>query len=361
MPSDNSPRRTVDASLLRVIVDQFVVRAAHPRGDVEQFEKLALGLIENIDADAVAGIARPLCLHPETPPSIFASLFDKGGECARLAFEYAPWLSTRDMLATAEHGPTALAVAIAHRRDLDREIVNALASRSEAEALRALAANGAAHFDASARRALAQAGRDDLTLARILLDRDDLEINAEPLFLAATRLERIAIVLEACRSALVKGASETVRRADPSFVVRLEAAALQKNRDEMARLLADALDCRKCRARAIVADAHGEALALALTALGVGAASATRLFLCADPAISHDADRVRALLALMRSTPQRAAARIMASITGAPRNEKESVRRPGWREEGQATGVVWRRTGAPRASAPSLRKIDQSA
>lgn len=345
MQSERERRRRVDASLLRAIVDQFIQRAVHPPRDIREFEQLALGLIDIVDSETAALILQPLCFNPETPASIFARLFDKGGACAQLAFQYAPTAPARDTLATAEHGPSSLAVALAHRSDLDRETIALLASRSEHEVLRALAANRATHFDASARRALTQAARDDAILARTLLDRDDLDMDAEPLFLAATRLERSAIILNACRRILAQGAMGSLRRADATFVARLELAALRRNRDEMAVLFADALDCRKDRARAIICDPLGEALALALTTVGVDEAAAIRIFLCADIGIAHDADRVRALVALMRATPQAAAARIVNAIVGLARSESELARRPAFRNEAQL-GAGCRR--APR-------------
>ena len=357
MSYDKSQRRIVDASLLKAIVDQFVERPTHPIADVRQFEQLALGLISIVDAETVARVARPLCFNPDTPLSIFERLYEKGGACARLAFEFAPTLPRADLLATAEHGSADLALAIARRRDLDREIVAALGSRSERDVLRALAANRVAHLDAASRRALALAARDDIPLARMLLDRDDLEIDPEPLFLAATRLERMAIILNACRR-VVAGAQTETRRADATFTARLEKAAIRRNRDEMATLLGDALDCRKDRARAILHDALGEAQALMLLAIGVGVDAATRILLCADPPISHDADRVRALRALMRSTPQRAAARVIAAITGSARADRDAPRRTGVRDE--MAGPGWRRA-APRATESAPRKRDHSA
>ncbi|HEY8163873.1 MAG TPA: DUF2336 domain-containing protein [Methylocystis sp.] len=357
MQSDNSQRRTADASLLRAIVDQFVERPTHPIGDMKQFERLALGLIELLDANSVARIVRPLCFYPETPLPVFFGLLQKGGACAELALEFSPGLPRDDLLATARRGAPALARALAKRHDLDRDIVEALAQRGEVDVLRALAANWSAHLDAAARRALVLAARDDLTLARILLDRDDRAIEPEALFLAATRLERTGIILDACRRALATGLPEN-HRADASFISRLERAAVRRDRDAMAALLADALECRKERARALLSDVHGEALALALAALGVDADAATRLFLCADPAISYDIERVRGLIALVRSTPQRAAMQIIASMTGAAKGEREGARRLA-RDEAPA-GSGWRRA-LPRAGAETARKFDQSA
>lgn len=358
MGVDKDQRRSVDASLLRAIVDQFVERSMHPTADVRQFEQLALGLIDIIDSEIVARLALPLCFHPETPPAIFARLFDKGGAAAALAFQFAPNLPQREIMAVAEHGPAPFAAAVARRRDLDRETMLALASRSEGEVLRALAGNLSAHFDAASRRALLTAARDELTLARMLLDRDDLDLDPEPLFLAASRLERRAIVLNACREILAGGASEAPLRANDSFLAEFEAAAQRHDRSAMAALLADALECRKDRARALVVDHLGEAFALALHAIGVPLESATRIFLCGEPGIAQDDEVVRALIGVMRSTPQRAAARIVGAMTGAARSDRENSRRPA-REE---TGACSRRRAAPAQSVSrTSRKLDQSA
>lgn len=357
MPAEISPRRIVDASLLQAIVDQFVERPTHPIGDIRQFERLALGLIDIFDAQTVARIARPLCFHPETPEPVFVRLFEKGGDCAALAVEFSPASPRGDLLALALGGDPSLLCALARRRDLDREIVDALAQSNDAEALRALAANRSAHLDQAARRALTQAARDDLVLARILLDRDDQGIDPEVLFLAATRLERTGVILNACRRALTSGLAE-FHRADTVFSLRLESAAVRRDRDGMAALLADGLDCRRERARALIGDAGGEALALALAALGIDPDAAIRIFLCADPSISHDTDRVRALAALVRSTPQRAALQIVSAATGAMRSEREQRRLQ--RDDVLAGGPGWRRA-TPRLTAEPARKLDQSA
>lgn len=355
MDSDKSSRRIVDASLLRAIVDQFVRRPTHPIGDIRQFEQLALGLIDIVGSASVAQVARPLCFHAETPPSIFARLLGKGGPCAELALEYAPALPRAELQKAALQGAAPLACAVARRADIDRDLTIALAHRGEREVLRALAGNASLHFDPAARRVLTMAARDDATLARMLLDRDDVDLDPEPLFLAATRLERTGIILNACRRTLTAGTLGS-RPAPPDFVARFETAAVARDREAMADLMASALECRKERLRAIFADAGGEALALALAALGYDADAATRVFLCANPAISHDTDRVRALVALVRSTPQRAAAQVVAAFAGAtPRPEKEPARAGALGEDSYAARG-WRRVVAAPPTGDSTRK-----
>jgi uncharacterized protein (DUF2336 family) len=269
-----------------------------------------------------------LCLHPETPESVIGRLFDKGGECARIAFESARNISAADLLATAEYGPIEAAVAIARRADLGRTVVSALVSRPEPEVLRTLAANRNARLDRAALRVLVLAGRDDLKLGRLLLDRRESNLDIEPLFLAATRIERAAIMLEATRCALIDQAPDGAPRADGGALAEaLEYAALAHDNEAAAELIADALDCRKSRARTILSDQSGEALALVFLVLGFGEEAATRLLSCADPRISSDAGCVRSLVALMRFIPVRAAKRIVTSMTGAARTEKEPPRR----------------------------------
>ncbi|PPD44625.1 MAG: hypothetical protein CTY15_06685 [Methylocystis sp.] len=350
MLPDKNSRRIVDASLLRAIVEQFVSRPSHPVADIRQFEQLALGLIDIVDADKVATATRALCFHPETPLSIFQRLLEKGGACAELAYGFTPAPSRSDLLETARNGAASLARAIATRADLDREIVEALLCRSEREIVRALAGNRAAHLDLAARRALSLAGRDDVILARMLLDRDDLDVDPEPLFLAATRLERMGIILDACRKA-VAGDDLDQRAVSADFAQRLESAAVRRDRGALAALLAAALDCRKERAETLLTDTHGEALALALVALGFSPEAATRLFLCADAAIAYDADRVRALAALVRSTPQRAAMRVVVAVTGAGKSERAHPSRHGSRDNVSAPG--WRH--APMVAAPESK------
>jgi uncharacterized protein (DUF2336 family) len=321
MPHDGSERRRADQAVFAAIVDAFLSRPLHPRADLDQFEELACGLIRSLDSDSVADHAARLCRHPETPRAVISELLETGGRAARIAFELAPSIHPALVRVTAEHGPPELAAAIARRATLERKIIAVIALRSESEALCALAANRRLHLDQATRRALVQMARDDLALARILLDRDDLSLDPEPLFLAAHRKERRAIIVAASARALASTAPETARPS-PQIAAAIEAAALARDVARLAEALAEGLDCRKSRARAILADPGGEALALALLALGVGEDAAIRIFLGAEIETA-DVERVRALVALMRSTPPRAAQRIVAAVTGASRPEKD--------------------------------------
>lgn len=322
--------RKIDRALLRTIVEQFVVRTGYRPSELQEFERLAGGLMDLAEPEAVADVAEMLCRHPETPPELIVRLFDLGGACARIAFEHSPYAPFAELCAHAEHGSPDFAAAIARRGDLSRDVISILAARSEAEVLHALAANRQAYLDPGALRSLIQLARDDQALARILLDREDLDVDPEPLFLAATAEERQQIILSACRSALTSNAIEAAPRPDRYLGVELETLALAGDDATTISLIADALDARKSRIRKIFLDEGGEALALALTALGIDPDLAIRLFVRHRLAAALDAKKMRALHALMTSTPARAAARIVAAING---NRDPQRRVTSWREE----------------------------
>jgi uncharacterized protein (DUF2336 family) len=323
-----------DESLFRVIVDQFLARQMHAQCDLTQFERLALGLMERldtgtIDTGTIDTVARQLCVHPETPRSIIAKLYEMVGRSALIALEFAPKISSDDLLVRAEHGASEEAVAIARRIDLDHGIISALASRREVEILWSLAANRRAFFDPVTLCALTQAGRDDLRLGRILLDRGESALDIEPLFLAANHMERAAIILEATKSAFVDLAADAAPRASGAAIAKaLERSALAGGLEAAADVLAEALDCGRSLALAILADKSGEALALALVVFGVSEEAAIRVLLRADSCIVHDVARVRSLVGLMRFIPLHAAKRIVASMTGTMYEPPRVCRRP---------------------------------
>jgi uncharacterized protein (DUF2336 family) len=361
MLSRSCEGRKVDRALLRTIVEQFVARTGYRQTDLQEFGRLAGGLIDLAETDAVADVAEALCLHPETPRELIAKLFDLGGACARIALEHAPDAPLAELIAYAEHGSPDFAAAIARRPDLSRDVVSALAARSESAVLHALAANRQAYLDPGALRSLIQVARDDQGLARILLDREDLDVDPEPLFLAATTAEREKIILAACRSALSSGVVEPAARPDHRLGSELEALALSGDEGATISRMADALDARKSRIRKIFVDEGGEALALALVALGIHPDIATRLFICHRRAAALDAKKMRALRALMTSTPARAAARIVAAING---NRDPQRRVAGWREEASGPTGVRRRTAIGLKTPAEGRKptrLDQSA
>ena len=177
MLSGERERQGAIRQLLHRIVEQFVAREGRGQTELRQFERLAGDLIDVTDSEIVATVAESLCRHPDTPPTLIRRFFDRGGDCARIAFEFAPSPPVADIIAKAAHGSAELAAAIARRSELPREAIGALASRDEGVVLFALAANRRVHLDAGALRALMYVARDDQQLARLLLNREDLDVD----------------------------------------------------------------------------------------------------------------------------------------------------------------------------------------
>lgn len=346
-------RGSVDLAVFREILEQFVASPWPSPGEIEQFEALALGFIDALDAESVASFALALCRCPDTPPAVIARLIKKGGGGAGIALRCAPSVSLSDLLSAAEHGPAELAEAIASRADLQKPLAVMLAARGEPCVLRALAANKALRLDPSPRRALALAGRDDPSLARLLLDRDDLDFSGETLFLAATADERARMIVAASARVLAEGAPESGPPEHPA-ATQLAGLAARRDADGLIDLLARSLDCRESRIRAIAADKGGEALALLLLASGAGEETAIRALLCFHPALAGAPERVRSFVALMRSVPRRAARRLIAAMTGARRAEKDLGRRE--RSEGPAPAAGRKESAKPARS----RKLEQA-
>jgi len=359
MLSGERERQGAIRELLQRIVEQFVAREGRGQTELRQFERLAGDLIDVTDSEIVATVAESLCRHPDTPTALIRRFFDRGGDCARIAFEFAPSPPVADIIAKAAHGSAELAAAIARRSELPREAIGALAARDEGVVLYALAANRRIRLDAGALRTLMHVARDDQQLARLLLNREDLDVDPESLFLAATRDERQQIVSAACRSAFVDRIGDSWSPGDEQLAGRLEALAAREERDAMISLVADALDARKSRVRKIFLDEGGEALALTYVALGIDLTTATRLFLASGKAFALDVDRVRALRALVSSTPRRAATRIVAAINGVGRFDREPIRRVAWREESSAQAGARRRGAADRLT-PGVHRLANS-
>jgi uncharacterized protein (DUF2336 family) len=335
--------------VLTAVVEQFVAHAGHRADDLRQFARLAGDLLALVDDEAAAAVAEPLCRHPETPRSLILRLLERGGAPARIALRTAAATPQNLLHAFVERGSIEMAVAVAGRADLSRELVARLLARSDPRILQALAANPELRLDPPTLKLLTEAARDDFTVARELLGRDAPGGVSEALFLFATREERAAILLAACRTAMLAGGGEAAPRQD-DLAQELEALAIAEDREGLVAALAAALDARKDRVRAMLLDEGGEPLALALSSLGLPIERATRILLAVRQPYSFDVARLRALRDLIAATPHRAAASIVAAMTGVARQERTAARRAQTQDEPISQAGAWRKA-APRAGA----------
>ncbi|ARN79750.1 DUF2336 domain-containing protein [Methylocystis bryophila] len=357
MTDDQKEKEAEKRKVLAAIVEQFVSRASHRPDELRQFARLAGDLLAFVDDEGAAAVAEPLCRHPQTPRNLVLRLLERGGAPARIALRMAAATPQSLLFAFVERGPIEMAVAVAGRADLSRELVAKLLARGDPRILRALAANPELRLDPPTLKLLTEAARDDFVVARELLGRNPAGGASEALFLFATREERAAILVGACRAAMLAGAIETPPRQD-ELAEELEILAIDEDHEWFVAALAAALDARKDRVRALFCDESGEPLALALTALGVPLERANRILLAAGRPYSADVARLGALRELIAATPYRAAASIVAAMTGVTRQDRSPSRRAQTQDEPMSQAAAWRKA-APRANAPTpARKSD---
>jgi uncharacterized protein (DUF2336 family) len=127
------------------------------------------------------------------------------------------------------------------------------------------------------------------------------------LFFSASREERRLIL-----SNLVIAESTRFAPASPERLQRLEAAAMQRNPAEFARLLRAPLHIAPHLAERIVQDGSGEALVVAMKALGMPAAALQRVLLFLNPMIGNSVRRVYELADLFDELSPQAASQMLA-------------------------------------------------
>lgn len=302
--------------LARVVTDLFVSKLGHTPDELAQFQEMALALIGDIDADAIAVISEKLARHANTPQPVLERLLTAGDTAAACVLRYALHISRDILLDTAKWGDGALVQAIAQRPDLDAELLQLLAERPEIHVLQALAENPAARIPASITRSLIRRAMGNPGLAHALVERDDLDADMTALYYYASRQRRSQLLLAAHRLDLGRAADVMQNADETATLQRLEQQALQADMTGFAATLASALACPGYLAQQLADDPDGEVLAVALAALGMPEAQAARIFMKLDPAIAHSVKRVHALTALVANTPPQVARRIIAPMAG---------------------------------------------
>ena len=188
--------------LLRVLTDLFIGRTHHAPDDIRQYEAVAEGLIRQSDESVRAVVAEKLADYAQAPESVLEALISFGGSGATPILRRSITLSRSLLADIASEGELSLACAVAQRTDLDTPLVRILAERSEIEISRALAGNATAPIDRVTFDRMAQRARLDLPLARALCAQAREPAAVAPLFLAASQIQRKAIVLDARRADL---------------------------------------------------------------------------------------------------------------------------------------------------------------
>jgi hypothetical protein len=249
-----SNREGVDIrpTLLRVITDLYLQKPDHSAQESQRYERLALKLIEHVDAKTKATIAQKIAGYPNAPASVRQ----------RLLKEYIK-IKTPE-----EQAQAALT-----------------------QAAPAQPAKPAEHKPATAGKAAA----DELS----------------ELFFTANAEERRLILLNLPYAPITPAAPLEPATAK-AVSQRLEAAALNHRIEAFARELEQSLSISRELAHRMVTDPSGEPIVVAAAALQMSAAVLQRILLCINPVISQSVQLVYDLALLHEELKAASALRMIA-------------------------------------------------
>jgi uncharacterized protein (DUF2336 family) len=303
---------------LRIAIDYFVAMEPSDSDMIARFVEATAAKLAAADPATRLEIARKLGPCARAPARLLAALRFLDPDAADYVLEHAVACSNGELERAIASGGRG-AIAVAKRKNLDPHIVKALASNDDVLVLVALASNESARLEGPslfdllrrARRLAEQEG--DRRLADALLERGRIGPEHAALFLCAQPNRRIEILLAVQRSQLGRssGSSPPMRS---TSLDDLELAAVARQPERFVSLLAEALDCSQEFARAIVHDATGEPLAVALTALGAPNEILVRVLISNDLMAGANYQRIRALARLNNALNRNAAMMVIAAL-----------------------------------------------
>jgi hypothetical protein len=150
-------------------------------------------------------------------------------------------------------------------------------------------------------------------------------IELNELFLAANAHERRLILLNLDIVAPLPTGSVELSR-DGDVGERLEGAALSRNREAFAQLLAQALQISRTQAHRLADDEFGEPIIAAAKALNIRREVLYRILLFVNVAIGHSVERVHALACLFDELTVQAAEHMVAIWQALPKAERPTER-----------------------------------
>jgi hypothetical protein len=288
---------------LRIASDRFVAAPPADSQTVTAFERVMTPLLQAADNQTRLDVARRLARSPIMPPALLGLFALFGGEGYLTILRAAPNLPDATLLAACESSDAA-AVAVASRRGIDRNLVDWLSRRHDIEILNALVQNPEAPLDSAdldriVRRAVeCKALTGDARLAISLLARAPIGIEYAPLFLCANSQQRLDILAAAQRMVLGHPFQPTIDDEARKAIDELETYAVARRPEQFVARLARALPCSDGMALQIVEDSLGEALVVALSALGAPKEKLVRILASNDLSFGDNYERINALARL---------------------------------------------------------------
>lgn len=373
-PSDSNdqPRRPpgdTRPDMLRLLVREFVKRPIRNEAAEARFVTLAARLVEAVDAPVAARIVRELAPHPDVPRALVLYLATAPLSIAGPFLRLSPVLDEADLARLAESaGPSHLA-AIAARRDVspalakriaelvhrrgeevvqaelvaetlpeegpgeevesaaDQPIVPPVETADAPVIVEADAAPPApAAADVSAEPEITEISISEPEKAA--LPAADPEPSSAPApvppidYFAASPEERAAFVARLVTLPPLPLA-ERVAAPPPGFIDMLLDAAKASSAEDVAGLLERTLGITEANAQRIVADATGEALAVAARALGLSFAILSRVLFRLHPVAGRSAAQMTRLAEMFDGLPTASAQHLVASWRAGRRIPRE--------------------------------------
>jgi uncharacterized protein (DUF2336 family) len=303
---------------LRIAIDHFVATESSDSGMIAEFVEAMTAKLAVADPPTRLEIARKIAPCARAPARLLATLRALDPDASDYLLEHAVACSKGELERAIASGGRG-AIAVAKRKNLDSHIVRTLASNDDVHVLVALASNDSARLEGPslfdllrrARRLAEQEG--DRRLADALLGRGRIGSEHAALFLCAQPNQRIEILLAVQRSQLGRPPGSLAPTRSTSLDA-LELAAVARQPERFVALLAEALDCSLELAHAIVHDATGEPLAVALTALGAANEVVVRVLISNDLMAGSNYERIRALARLNNALNRNAAMMVIAAL-----------------------------------------------
>jgi uncharacterized protein (DUF2336 family) len=306
----------VQPTLLRVLTDLYVQKATHTSEEERHYTELALRLIDSVDLQTRATVAKKLGPYAGTPPSIARRLARDVIEVADPVLRHTQVLTVAELDAVARDFGINHAVVIAARREPNQRAVS-----------QPVKAPSAAPLQPSS----------------------DQEHGLADLFFSADSSARRMLLMS-----LGSIESEEPQRVQPAATNQaLEAAALGRDRKGFTKLLENALGLTHEQAERIVTDPSGEPLLIAAKALAMPSVTLQRILIFIDPAIGESVQRVFDLASLYERVSADASHKIIASLRGRePVRARKPVHRPMYYDDEVTRGRRGSAARRPAAAEP---------
>jgi len=305
-------------TLLRILTDLYVQKLRHTPEEERHYTELALRLLGAVDVPTRAAVAARLARHLSPPLLVLQHL-------SRDLPEVAEPLRTHALLQPPAPVPTTV---------------------PHAEQIR-LNANDSEHESSASDSERDLADENDELFAHVTPAVDPVtagELNE--LFFAAHPNERRLILLNLDVVAPLPPERTSLTR-DPSASERLEAAALARSNEDVARHLVHSLRIPRAQARRMVHDHLGEPIVVAAKALEVPRDVLYRILLFVNAAVGHSVERVHALAALYDEITMQAAEGMVAIWQSLQNDERAATK---------YQPVTWSETYARRRPAPAAQR-----